>query len=260
VSSLRFFPRLFWVAIRARAQYRADFIIGAATAVLAQLAALSFYWIIFTNVPSLGGWSAPSVLFLFGMTAVVHSLSELFFNGIWLLPMYVIEGDLDRILLYPVHNLIFLLMARPEVHAFGNLLSGSAMLGSALYLVPPPVAAYCLLPLWIASGTLVYTACLVLIGCTSFFLIGPSASHLMLGAHLLNASRYPVSIYPKALQYVLLLALPLCVSAFVPGRWLQGQGSLLGAMVAPPLAAAVSVALATHVFSRAVGKYQSTGS
>ena len=260
MSSLRFFLRLFWVAIRARAQYRADLIIGATTAVLAQLAALSFYWIVFTNVPSLGGWSAPSVLFLFGMTAVVHSLSELFFNGIWLLPMYVVEGDLDRILLYPVHNLTFLLMARPEVHAFGNLLSGSLMLGYALHLAPPPVAAYFLLPLWIASGTLVYTASLVLIGCLSFFLIGPSAQHLLLGAYLLNASRYPVNIYPKALQYLLLLALPLCVSAFVPGRWLQGQGSLLEALIAPPLAAAVSIVIATQAFGRALAKYQSTGS
>jgi ABC-2 type transport system permease protein len=260
MSSPRFFLRLFWVAIRARAQYRADFVIGATTAVLAQLSALAFYWIVFTNVPSLGGWSAPGVLFLFGMTAVVHSLSELFFNGIWLLPMYVIEGDLDRVLLYPVHNLTFLLMARPEVHAFGNLLSGSLVLGAAFYLTPPPAVAYFLLPLWLASGALVYTAALVLLGCTSFFLLGPSAHHLMLGAHLLNASRYPVSIYPKALQYLLLVALPLCVSAFLPGRWLQGRGSLLEAMVAPPLAAAVSVALAAFAFDRSVARYQSTGS
>jgi ABC-2 type transport system permease protein len=260
MSSPRFFLRLFWVALRARAQYRADFVIGCSTSVLAQLSALAFYWIVFSNVPSLGGWSAPGVLFLFGMTAVVHSLSELFFNGIWLLPMYVVEGDLDRVLLYPVHNLTFLLMARPEVHSFGNLLSGSLVLGAAFYLAPPPLAAYFLLPLWLASGTLVYTATLVLLSCTSFFILTPSAYHLMLGPHLLNASRYPVSIYPKALQYVLLVALPLCVSAFIPGRWLQGRGILLEAIIAPPLAAAASVAMAIFVFGRSLTRYQSTGS
>jgi len=260
VQTPGFFLELFWVAIKARAQYRADFVIGCATAVLAQLAALSFYWIVFSNVPSLGGWSGSGVLFLFGMTGVVLSLSELFFNGIWLLPLYIIEGDLDRLLLYPVHNLTFLLMARPEVHAFGNLLSGTVVLGFALHLAPPPALAYFLLPIWVASGAVVYTACLVLLACTSFYLVGPSMHHLMLGAHLLNASRYPVNIYPKALQYLLLFAFPLCVAAFVPGHWLQGEGSLLAALVAPPLAAALSALLAARVFARAVAKYQSTGS
>jgi ABC-2 type transport system permease protein len=260
VSSSSFFLRLFWVAIRARAQYRADFLIGCTTAVLAQLSALSFYWIVFTNVPSLGGWSPSSVLFLFGITGLVLSFSELFFNGIWLLPQHIVEGNLDRVLLYPVHHLTFLLMARPEVHAFGNLFSGSLVLASALYLAPPPVAAYLLLPVWIASGTVVYTACLVLLACTSFLVVGPSMHHLMLGAHLLNASRYPATIYPKVLQYLLLFAFPLCVSGFVPGSWLQGQESLLWAITAPLLAAAVSATLAARVFMRAVARYDSTGS
>jgi ABC-2 type transport system permease protein len=260
VASASFFLKLFWVAIRARAQYRADFVIGCSTAVLAQLSALSFYWIIFANVPALGGWSPARVLFLFGTTAVVLSLSELLFNGIWLLPQYIVEGDLDRLLLYPVHNLTFLLMARPEVHALGNLFSGSLVLATALYAAPPPLTAYVLLPLWVASGTVVYTACLVLLACTSFFLLGPSAHHLMLGAHLLSASRYPVSIYPKALQYVLLFVFPLGVSTFIPGRWLEGQGSLFWAIVAPPLAATGGALLASRVFARAVASYHGTGS
>lgn len=105
-----------------------------------------------------------------------------------------------------------------------------------------------------------YTACLVLLACTSFFLVGPAMHHLMLGAHLLSASRYPVSIYPKALQYLLLFAFPLGVSSFIPGCWLQGQGSPFWAVVAPPLTAAGSALLASRVFGRAVASYQSTGS
>ena len=33
-------------------------------------------------------------------------------------------GDLDRLLTYPVNSLYFLLITKPELHAFGNLTTG----------------------------------------------------------------------------------------------------------------------------------------
>jgi len=41
-----------------------------------------------------------------------------------MLPQYVVAGELDRLLTYPVHTLSFFLVTRPELHAFGNLFTG----------------------------------------------------------------------------------------------------------------------------------------
>ena len=86
MHALRFYFALYRTAVLSRAEYRVDFVVGVVTAVLMQLAALSFYWVIFSRTTTLGGWPAHAVLLLFGLTAMSLALSELLFNGIWMLP------------------------------------------------------------------------------------------------------------------------------------------------------------------------------
>jgi len=260
VGALRFYWTLYCVALKSRTEYRLDFAVGVLTAVLTQLSALAFYWVVWSHAPALGGWPPAMVLFLFGVTALVLGLSELFVNGIWWLPWYITGGELDRLLVSPVHSLTFLLLARPELHALGNLASGAAVLGLSFHLAPPPLAAYLLVPLWVVSGTAIYTAALVLAACLSFRAIGPLSHHYMLVHHLLSAARYPSSIYPGWLKYGLLFVFPIGTATFVPGQWLRGEASLWLAVGAPIAAAAASLAVASSSWDKALNGYESTGS
>ncbi|HEY2408599.1 MAG TPA: ABC-2 family transporter protein [Polyangiaceae bacterium] len=260
MRSLRFYWTLYKVALRSRTEYRADFLIGVVTAVAMQLAGLAFYWVVFSKTPALGGWSAPRVLFLFGLSAMVLALSELTLNGIWQLPMYILNGELDRLFVYPVRSLVFLLVSRPELHSLGNLTSGALIVAYAWHLAPVPSSALVLLPLWIVCGTLVYTAVLVLLGCLSFSLVGPWSTHLFAAYQLLNATRYPLGIYPKSLKIVLLYLFPLGAAIFVPGAWLESGKHFGAAVLAPLAAAALMVTLAFTAWESALRRYQSTGS
>src|SRR5688572_9582391 len=127
MGTLSFYLTLYKLALKSRAEYRVDFAVGVFTAILMQLAALSFYWVIFLRTPAIGGWSPAHVLFLFGMCAMILGLSEFLANGIWWLPYYVLGGEFDRLLIYPVRSLLFVLLARPEMHALGNMGMGAAM-------------------------------------------------------------------------------------------------------------------------------------
>jgi ABC-2 type transport system permease protein len=69
-----------------------------------------------------------------------------------------------------------------------------------------------------------------------------------------------VSIYPRWLNLLILFVLPFGSAVFFPVSFLRGDGSLLMALVAPPLAAGVSAALAFMVWDRGLRGYQSTGS
>jgi ABC-2 type transport system permease protein len=259
MSTFAFYRKVYTVALKSRAEYRADFVVSVITAFLMQLAALSFYWVVFSKVPALGGWSAAGVLSLFGVSAMVLSLSELLFNGIWQLPTYILSGELDRLLVYPVNGLLFLLMSRPELHALGNFTSGAIMLGVAWSMQPPDLAAYALLPIWLASGTVVYTSALVAVGCLSFVIVGPWSHHYFIAFHLLNATRYPVSIYPRWLQYILLFIVPFAATSFVPMSWAMGYGRLWPALLVPPAAAVASAVAAFALFRTAIRRYQSSG-
>lgn len=260
MEALRFYWTLYRVALKSRAEYRVDFAVGVVTAVLSQLSALAFYWVVWTQAPELGGWQASSLLFLFGTTALVLGVSELFVNGIWWLPWYILGGELDRLLVSPVNSLVFLLTARPELHALGNIASGAAVIALSFQLAPPPLLAYGLVPLWVVCGSVVYTSALVLAACLSFRVVGPWSQHYMIVHHLLNASRYPASIYPGWLKFGLLFAFPIATATFVPGQWLRGEASALLAVGAPVTAAVVSLVVAHFTWQKALNGYESTGS
>jgi ABC-2 type transport system permease protein len=260
VSALRFYLVLYRVALKSRAEYRADFAVGVGTAAVMQLAALSFYWIVFSRVHSLGGFSPAGVLFLFGVTAMVLGLSELFLNGIWLVPSYIISGEMDRLLVYPVSSLAFVLVARPELHSLGNLATGATVVALSWHAAPPPPLAACLLPVWVVSGAVIYTSLLVLAGCLSFGAVGPWSQHYMMVQHVLNAARYPASIYPRWLQLVMLVVFPIATASFVPGEWLEGKGALWPAVAMPCVAAVASALIAGFSWRRAIRSYQSSGS
>src|SRR5689334_9912711 len=109
-GSLDVYLRAYSASLQAKLEYRTDFVIGVLTSMMMQAASLSLLWIVLGNVPNLAGWSAPEVLFLFGMTAACVGGSELFFNQIWVLPLSIVQGDLDRLLTYPVRALPFFLV------------------------------------------------------------------------------------------------------------------------------------------------------
>jgi len=255
---------VYWQAyaasLQAKLEYRADLLVGVLTSVMLQAAGLSLLWIVLRAVPTLGGWTPPQVLFLFGMTAACLGGSELFFNQIWSLPQAIVMGDLDRLLTYPVRALPFFLVTRPELHAFGNVITGSLYVASSLWWMD--AAWYCWLaaPLFWLCGVLVYTSVLVWFGCLSFRFVGPQLSSMMVAHNLLQATRYPLAIYPRFARWVLLAALPFGTFHFVPGSVLFGKGAPLVALAAAPLAAAVTMFLAQKAWNLGLAQYESTGS
>lgn len=260
MQSLAFYWTLYRTALRACAEYRVDFIVGLLTAAVTQLAALSFYWIVFAHTPGLGGWSAQQVLFVFGLAALILGFSELLFNGVWHVGEYIVAGEFDRLLVYPVRTLLFMLTSRPELRALGNVAAGAALVGWSSQRLELSLWVLGLAPFWGLCGAVVYTSALVLMACLSMLAVGPSTQHYHLVYHLLNAARFPISIYPGAMRFIMLFVLPLGAATYLPARWSFGAGSSWLGLLAPPLAALGSGFVAFRAWELAMSRYQSTGS
>jgi ABC-2 type transport system permease protein len=260
VKSLRVYWVLYKTALKSRAEYRVDSAVGVVTAIAMQLGAFAFFWVIFAHARALGGWSPAEVLFLFGFTAMVLGLAEATINGIWWLPFYVVDGQLDRLLVYPLNSLGFVLLSRPELHSVGNFTTGLVTVVIAWSLASPPALAALLVPLWVICGAIVYTAVLVVVGSLTLRASGPFANHLFAVHQLFNTARYPTNIYPRWLSTLTLFVMPFGATIFLPANWLRGQGSLALALVAPPAAALITGLLATLSWNVALKGYQSTGS
>ena len=260
MNKLRFYYTLFVAAIKTRTEYRVDFIINVATAVTMQMAALGFFWVIFHSTQSLGGWMASEVLILFGLTAITIALSELFLNGIWMLPFYIINGEMDRLMVYPVRGLLFMMLSRPELHALGNLASGIAMLVIGGLQTGLDPAQWAMTPYWVLCGMLIYGSLLVGLGCISFFAVGPWSNPMMVGFHTHNASRYPLHIYPGWLRFFLMSLYPAGLAIYLPVRFIRGEAPLWQALAAPGLASLACIFIALQIWNFSLKRYQSTGS
>ena len=128
--------------------------------------------------------------------------------------------------------------------------SRSALPGWAMFLVP----------IWVVSGALIYNAALVLVSCLSFRMVGPWTQQFTSVHHLFHAARYPVNIFPRWLELVLLTVFPIGLATFVPGQWLFEQGALWPALVVPPIAALLATAVSHRAWGIALRRYESTGS
>jgi ABC-2 type transport system permease protein len=250
----------FKASLQAKLEYRVDMVVGIVTSMLMQGAALSFLLIVLRNTPTLGGWSGREVVFLFGMTAASLGGSEILFNQIWMLPQYIVAGDLDRLLTYPVRSLLFFLVTRPELHAFGNLLTGVAYIVGSLWTLHVPWYVWLGIPVWLLCGTLIYTSALVVFGCLSFRFVGPFAQQLLIPLNLLQASRYPLSVYPGWLRNLLFFLIPYGTFHYLPGRVLFGKTVALWGLALAPAAALLLVFVAQAAWNVGLRQYDSTGS
>lgn len=256
--------KLYWLAfnvsLQAKFEYRVDFILGVITACMKQLSSLAFLWVVLNQTNNLNGWSRDEIFLLWGMSVAALGLSELFFNHIWMVPGYIITGDLDRLLTYPVDSLYFLLVTRPELHSFGNVGMGVILSSIALSRLHAPWFAWVLVLFLIVLGCLLYTGALVIFSSISFKFIGPTSMHLMIPHSLLQATQYPLSIYPGWIQYFLLFILPYGVFHYIPAGFLFGKDLAPWFILAAPLAVLLFLLEARLMWQWGINQYESTGS
>lgn len=256
--------RTLWIAFRTtlqtRLEYRVDLFLGLLGSMGMQAASLGMLWVVLHSKGDLAGWKPAEIGVLFALTAMIQGTSELFFNHVWWTPAYIIRGTFDRLLVYPVRSLPFFLLTCPELHALGNIGGGSALLllfGHEAGLSPWGLLG---VPLWVACGSLVHTSILVICSSAVIRMKGGQFQLFWLVNTMMQNSRFPVSIYPGAVQGLLLFALPLGVSSFLPVSALTGRLPWSWAVGGPPLAAAVFVWLAWLAWEAAFRGYESTGS
>ena len=259
-ENLRVYWHAYRASLQAKLEYRADFVIAVVSSMMMQGAALSLLWIVLRTVPTLAGWSPPEVLFLFGMTAACLGGSELFFNQIWTLPLAIVQGDLDRLLTYPVRTLPFFLITRPKLHAFGNLVTGAAYVTTALIWMKASVWFYLATPFYWLCGVLLYTSVLVWFACLSFRFVGPQLSSMMVAHNLLQATRYPLAAYPRWARGLLLVVFPFGTFHYLPASVVFGKHAPWLALGAAPLAVALTATMAQKAWDLGLERYESTGS
>ncbi len=251
--------------MRAQASYRTSFAVDLVSSLLVGLVELAEVWVLFHNVPSIGGVDFLQILLVFGLADFCFSMADLLFGHCDNLPALVRAGKLDVFYLRPQPLLLQLVTSDISLRRLARATVGLGALAAGLALNPVDwdLAAVALLVLAIASGLTVFAAQFVTAAGVQFFLVN--------GAEMTNAFVYggryaatqPASVWSRPLKVAFGFFFPMAFVAYLPMIELVGLPgpawlpSWLGWCA--PAAALWASGLATLSWRQGVRHYQGGG-
>jgi ABC-2 type transport system permease protein len=204
--------------MRSQRSYRASFALDLSSSLLVGLVELAEVWILFHNVPVLGGMTFHAMLLVFGLADLTFSLADLAFGHCDNLPTYLRRGTLDVFYLRPQPLLAQLVTSDISLRRLARAGVGLASLTAGLLLndVDWSVSAVGLLVVTFVSGLVIYAGLFVCAAGMQFWLVD--------GAEMTNAFVYggryastqPASVWPSPLKVVFGFVFPVAFTAYLP--------------------------------------------
>ncbi|GAA4590895.1 ABC transporter permease [Planotetraspora phitsanulokensis] len=261
---VRTYLLLVWAWTRAAAQYPVSFALMTVGGFVTSGLDIAVIWVIFTNTTSLGGFDLSEVMFLYGTAALSFALADLLFSNVERISQHIRAGTFDVILIRPVSPFVQIATERFVPHRIGKVIQGAAVLVFALARLDVPLERGWMIPVMVASGTVIFTALWALGGAAQFLLTNaPEVANAFTygGATL---TQYPLSVYGGELVRGVTYVLPLAFVNWQPGLYVLDRDDPLGLpywlRFLSPVAAAAMALVAVLAWRAGVRHYRSTGS
>lgn len=241
--------------------YRMDFIIGVISFVFVQLSGLLFIGLVFTQIPSLNGYSFDEMVFLYGFFQLPRALDHLFTDNIWLIPMRIRRGDMDRYLVRPIPVLFQLISERFQHEAFGELIVGLSLVSLSVVKLKLEFTGVQVLALivLVLMGSLIYTSIKLLTASISFWIT--NSMQLMTSVYnIADFAKYPTPIFPKAIQILITYVVPFAFVSYLPASIILRHASIPMILLGSGLALGVLGSLALGLWTKGLRSYTSVGS
>ncbi len=232
--------------------YRGAFLLQVVGMILNNSMLLFFWWVLFSRLPTLQGWTLGQVMVLYALVAFGFGLANIVCGNAFLVARTIVRGELDYYLALPADPLVHLLVSRMSLSAWGDLL-----FGLGVFVIADP-AWWRHLPLFLLLGLLaglVFVAFSVLVGSLAFW-VG-NADNLASQAinALITFGIYPIEIFPGAVQWLLYTLIPAAFIGSMPAALLsEFDWVRLALLVA---ASTGLVLLARLVFQWGLRRYES---
>lgn len=250
-------------ALRAKMQYKADFLMGCF--LYALLSAMDFLMVaaILTRFPRLGGWDVYEIGVLYGMSSIAMGLYRTFAAELHEFERYLVQGEFDGLLLRPWPTLLTLLGRSVEPERLGAVLQGALILGIAAHrlMEAGTLSVFGLAYIAGASlmGTLIPFSLSLITAAVGFWVVRISDLQTFTMYAPVTASHYPLTVYPRWLRVLLTGVLPVGFINFVPVQYLLGKGAGPWVLWLSPLVVLGFGLVAYGCWRLGERHYQSTG-
>jgi viologen exporter family transport system permease protein len=266
VETLGIYRRLVGSRVRSQLQYRLSFALTVTGNLL--LSGLDFVAILvlFGQVDALGEWTVSEVAMLYGISCVSFALTDLSVGQLDQLPRMIREGEFDQILVRPLGSLLQVVSADVALRHLGRLTQGLVVLAVALTQVDVDwsLGRAAMLVVAVIAGAAIFAGIWVAFSSLAFWLIDSQevCNAFTYGGNF--TSQYPVNIYGRWLQRLVVFVIPLAFVSYFPALYVLDKPDELGLpralQFASPLVAVASACGAWIAWRTAVRRYRSVGS
>lgn len=249
-------------SLKARMSYQEDFWIGLTANFLMHFVNLVFIQIIFLKIPDLRGWSRDEIFFIYGLAVIPYALFHGFFSNIyWLSEKFIVDGNLDRVLLRPVNGLFQIYTERVELEDLADIFLGAAILiYASMHLhLQWHIIDILLLGVFIVSSTGIYLGVFTVLACLSFWFMD-RAGLIPPVYNMMQFGRYPVTLYNKPLRFILSWVIPFAFIGFYPSTWFLKRPEFQIYVLLTPVVALAFLGAGALVWYWGLRRYESTGS
>lgn len=243
-------------------EYKGDFLLGAIGFLFGQAFQIIFLNIIFSQIPSLNGYTYYEVLFIYAFALLPKGIDHLFTDNLWMVGYRIVrKGEFDKYLTRPINSLFYVIMETFQIDAIGELIVSIVLFCVAIPNVTINFKWYTI-PLAIVSvffATMIYVSLKTATAAISFWT--KQSGHITHMLYMMNDfSKYPVTIYNNFVRIIITFVIPFAFTAYFPSMFiLTGENPLfnVGGTV---IAGTVLFIIAVLIWNKGIKAYESAGS
>ena len=251
--------------MRAQTSYRASFATDVIGTVMVGLTELAEVYVIFHNVPRLGGLTFTQALLVFALSNIAFSVADMVVGHLDNLPTYIRAGTIDAFYLRPLPLLAQLVTSDVSLRRFGRLGVAAVVLVIALSHneIAWSPATVSMLVIAIVAGTAIVGALFTAASAMQFFLVDGSEftnGFTYGGAY---AAQQSAQVFPNPLKILFTFVIPAAFIAYLPAVIIL---DVPGADLLPtwlgwttPLVAVATWGVALLLWRAGTGHYQGGG-
>ena len=259
---LRLYSTYAKLSLMSKLVYKVNAIIGILAFLFMEATSLFTLYILVSSVPSIDGYSIYHIGMLFGLTNMAVGIDHLLTDRLWMVAYFEVKmGKLDHMFLRPLPVLFQVIASEVQLEALGELIVAIAMIilcGSKIEIVGG-IGAVLLVILGIICAAIIISSFKIFVASLAFK-FKRSGPLLQFIYNFSGFTKYPMKIYPKAIQIILTFVIPLGLCLFYPFENLFAPVDNPGIIVLMMLGFTLFFSsVCIFVWSKMVKTYESTG-
>lgn len=261
MNTLKLLSAFLKVNIQMSLAYRADTVVNILLNLMWLGWELLSLGIIFNNTETIGGWDFGELIGLLGVFRLVHTLMiALIWPNTEKFNQSIRDGSMDYTLLQPINSMFLVTFSRITVWRAWDLILAAILIVVGVNMSGDTTTIVDILTfilLTVSGAIVIYSLWIVLIALTFWFT--KFDNNVTILQALLDAGRYPVTVYPVWLRILVTFVIPIAVATTIPLQGLRGDLTPIRVLMFVSIGA-VSFLIASQVWKRGLKQYSGASS